>query len=217
MTAPLPTLTTQHKSRCGNLTWPQFDKCCSRFSSIAAALNDDWVYRRFKNDPGYSFLEKRVVRAADKGLVAIVTAAGCVEDMEDEEAKTQCEDQQCLPNATEQLISCVYHVVYSHSYNVPVLYFNMHHSDGRLLTLEEVWQQVPDEYRNELYFNRWGAITQQEHPLLCQPYFWIHPCQTESIMSQVELKNDEDYILSWLSMFGPLVGLKIPLAYVNYY
>ncbi|CAN6200179.1 unnamed protein product [Urochloa humidicola] len=36
-----------------------------------------------------------------------------------------------------------FHVVYSHSYKVPVLYFQGHRSDGQLLTLDEIKQDLP--------------------------------------------------------------------------
>lgn len=90
------------------------------------------------------------------------------------------------------VITSSYHILYSPSYAVPVMYFNMFHSgnriilsyihtttfflnirnplqtrlyfffplDGRLLTIEEVWREVPVEFQDELRANSWRAITQ---------------------------------------------------------
>ena len=78
-------------------------------------------------------------------------------------------------------ISCEYHVVYSSSYEIPVLYFNMHttgrcqnhlvldavcyeywyiFTDGRLLTLDQIWKLVPHQQHERLEGNLWSLVTQ---------------------------------------------------------
>jgi len=165
-----------------------------------------------KEEPGHSYLEKRIVlHLPDKGTVAVATA----EDVEAVE-EPQEEDAHTLLAASTNEITSIYHVIYNQSYNVPVLYFNMYKKDGRLLSIEEVWKHVPAAYQAELRSNAWGAITQQEHPLTGIPYFSIHPCQTEKLMKSCLTNthcSDSNYIICWLSMFGPLVGLSLPLSY----
>lgn len=107
----------------------------------------------------------------------------------------------------------VYHIIYSHSYSVPVLYFNAYHSDGKPFSLDEIWNQVPSNYKSCLYKNKWHMITQQEHPKLGIPCFMIHPCYTADFMSPCCTTN---YIITWLSTIGPLVGLQLSLVYAKY-
>ncbi|KFO37253.1 Ubiquitin-like-conjugating enzyme ATG10 [Fukomys damarensis] len=60
----------------------------------------------------------------------------------------------------------------------------------------------------------------QEHPILGQPFFVLHPCKTTEFMAPV-LKNSQEinrtinYITSWLSVVGPAVGLNVPLSYAK--
>ncbi|XP_071062419.1 ubiquitin-like-conjugating enzyme ATG10 [Pseudochaenichthys georgianus] len=60
--------------------------------------------------------------------------------------------------------------------------------------------------------------TNKEHPLLGQPFFMLHPCRTEEFMRPVlQAAQDQhrpvNYVLSWLSVMGPVVGLDVPLKY----
>ncbi|CAK6974263.1 ubiquitin-like-conjugating enzyme ATG10 [Scomber scombrus] len=91
-------------------------------------------------------------------------------------------------------------------------------AEGRSLSLEEVWSSVHPNFRLQLQHSPLNTITQQEHPLLGQPFFMLHPCRTEEFMRPVlQAAQDQhrtvNYILTWLSVVGPLVGLDIPLQY----
>ncbi|KAM9254286.1 ubiquitin-like-conjugating enzyme ATG10 isoform 3-T6 [Dugong dugon] len=119
-----------------------------------------------------------------------------------------------------EVIKYEYHVLYSCSYQVPVLYFRASFLDGRLLTLKDIWEEVHECYKTRLLQGPWDTITQQEHPVLGQPFFVLHPCKTNEFMTPV-LKNSRrinrnvNYITSWLSIVGPVVGLNLPLSYAN--
>ncbi|XP_021379052.1 ubiquitin-like-conjugating enzyme ATG10 isoform X2 [Mizuhopecten yessoensis] len=112
-----------------------------------------------------------------------------------------------------------YHIVYSRSYNVPVLYFNVYKPDGSMMSLTEVWDRVPGVYRDRLQQDRWTFLTQQEHPILGRPYFQLHPCHTADLMEQVvglfPPGQHSNYIVSWLSAVGPVVGLDLPLNFAQ--
>ena len=172
-----------------------------------------------------------------------------------------------------------YHVVHSFSYEVPILYFTATYSNGRQLSLNDTWKLLSDRFVSG-DMDRWGLISQQEHPLLHCPFYHIHPCHTAKVMAQARktqirtdssgdlekkvsieretegeggggkreskdlpnnvavacsgsderasgvkelgeklklnrsgLKREPNYLLTWLSTFGPLVGLKVPLEY----
>ncbi|EMP29540.1 Ubiquitin-like-conjugating enzyme ATG10, partial [Chelonia mydas] len=63
--------------------------------------------------------------------------------------------------ATSEVIRYEYHVLYSSSYQVPVLYFRACFLDGRPLTLDEIWEGVHECYRARLLEGPWDTITQQ--------------------------------------------------------
>lgn len=92
--------------------------------------------------------------------------------------------------------------------------------DGRPLALEDIWEGVHECYKPRLLQGPWDTITQQEHPILGQPFFVLHPCKTNEFMTAV-LKNSQkinrnvNYITSWLSLVGPVVGLNLPLSYAK--
>ena len=141
-----------------------------------------------------------------------------------------------------------YHIVHSFSYKVPVLYFNTTYSNGRQLSLDDTWKLLSKRFVSGSV-DRWGLISQQEHPLLHRPFYHIHPCHTANVMAQAtDTKKNEaekcrkdltdmrtlsggeatvsmvphlaagserkaNYLVTWLSTFGPLVGLTLPLHY----
>ncbi|XP_070089484.1 ubiquitin-like-conjugating enzyme ATG10 isoform X3 [Equus przewalskii] len=122
--------------------------------------------------------------------------------------------------ATNEVIKYEYHVLYSCSYQVPVLYFRASFLDGRPLALKDIWEGVHECYKTRLLQGPWDTISQQEHPILGQPFFVLHPCKTNEFMTPV-LKNSRkinrnvNYITSWLSLVGPVVGLHLPLSYAG--
>ncbi|XP_074426381.1 ubiquitin-like-conjugating enzyme ATG10 isoform X3 [Larus michahellis] len=122
--------------------------------------------------------------------------------------------------ATEEVIRYEYHILYSSSYQVPVLYFRACFLDGRPLTLDEIWKSVHACYQARLLEGPWDTITQQEHPLLGQPFFVLHPCRTNEFMSSIlagsrKQNRHTNYIILWLSIVGPVVGLNLPLSYAK--
>ncbi|XP_070194565.1 ubiquitin-like-conjugating enzyme ATG10 isoform X4 [Littorina saxatilis] len=127
-------------------------------------------------------------------------------------------DPSCIQPSPDQssFVRCQFHVLYSHSYSVPVLFFNICRPDGKRLGLEEVWSRVPEEYQARIQDHKWATITQQEHPYLGTPFFTLHPCHTASLMSQVPDATDTRYyLIKWLSSVGPVVGLHLPPTYAT--
>ncbi|XP_060752283.1 ubiquitin-like-conjugating enzyme ATG10 isoform X3 [Tachysurus vachellii] len=101
---------------------------------------------------------------------------------------------------------------------VPTLYFRASTLDGQPLSLDEVWKNIHPNYRQRLLQGPWDTLTQQEHPLLGQPFFMLHPCHTEEFMRPIlkmanTKKRKVNYIATWLSVVGPVVGLDVPLSY----
>jgi len=116
----------------------------------------------------------------------------------------------------KEFLKYEYHILYSNSYSVPVLYFTASKQDGRLISLEEVWESVPDVYRGRLEHEKWTFLTQQDHPYLGVPFYQLHPCHTANMMKKASsLTSDKhvNYLVTWLSTVGPVVGLDLSLAY----
>ncbi|KAJ9697537.1 hypothetical protein PVL29_009385 [Vitis rotundifolia] len=118
-----------------------------------------------------------------------------------------------------------FHIVYSASYRVPVLYFRTYSSDGQPLLLEDIEKELPGKSTNVLMESKWTFITQEEHPYLNRPWYKLHPCGTSEWMKLLFLTDPslgvsqgvpvELYLSSWISMVGQAVGLKVPLEMFN--
>ncbi|XP_041805700.1 ubiquitin-like-conjugating enzyme ATG10 [Chelmon rostratus] len=148
-------------------------------------------------------------------LVGLLDADSIKGDTDDEDE----DDGACtVSEGSSQALQYEYHILYSCSYSTPVLYFRAFTLEGRSLSLEEVWSSVHPNFRLRLQKNPLNTITLQEHPLLGQPFFMLHPCRTEEFMRPVlQMAQDQhrpvNYVLSWLSVVGPVVGLEVPLKY----
>ncbi|KAG9453569.1 hypothetical protein H6P81_006473 [Aristolochia fimbriata] len=115
--------------------------------------------------------------------------------------------------------TCVFdfHIVYSSSYRVPVLYFYAYRSDGQPLGLADIEHSLPPHSLKILQEARWTYMTREEHPHLNRPWFMLHPCGTSDWMKLLFDGNlfaneliVKQYLLSWLSVVGQAIGLKIP-------
>uniref|UniRef100_A0A2P2JKW9 Ubiquitin-like-conjugating enzyme ATG10 n=1 Tax=Rhizophora mucronata TaxID=61149 RepID=A0A2P2JKW9_RHIMU len=116
-----------------------------------------------------------------------------------------------------------FHIVYCPSYRVPVLYFRGYCSDGRPLALNEIEKDLPSCSAKALLESKWTFITQEEHPYLNRPWYKLHPCGTGKWMKLLFLDaalagkglDIELYLVSWCSVVGQVVGLRIPLEMLN--
>jgi ubiquitin-like-conjugating enzyme ATG10 len=92
--------------------------------------------------------------------------------------------------------------------------------DGQSISLEDIFESlVPEDWRSTIRnagLN--GGISQHDHPILNVPYFYMHPCETVSLMettfcqqaSENSLSFLEGYIASWLSLTGQAIGITLP-------
>ncbi|XP_033110697.1 ubiquitin-like-conjugating enzyme ATG10 [Anneissia japonica] len=201
----------------------EFKLCLKQFIDVSNEIKDTWeivsLDEPHKHDERQEYMIKRNVSR----LLECPQQSG-VEDtvLQYDEGWTQETDEDDVM-AEEQttgggiLCTYEYHVVYSHSYAVPVLYFNACKPDGQLLSLDEVWEMIPDHYQTRLQHERWTFITQQEHPILGRPFFTLHPCHTADLMKTVLTNKTirSSYLVSWLSSVGPVVGLELSLDYAK--
>ncbi|XP_034557965.1 ubiquitin-like-conjugating enzyme ATG10 [Notolabrus celidotus] len=218
-----------------------FRLCCRLLLQQSEELNDGWSWESVQgSEEGY--LKKTALRSVimDSSRVWDLdglnsdseTHSSCQEqeqsapasiddaedvkgDMEDDED----DDGVCAESAGSiQALQYEYHVLFSCSYGAPVLYFRACTLEGRSLSMEEVWSSVHPNFRLGLQRSPLNTITLQEHPLLGQPFFMLHPCRTEDFMRPVlqaaqHQHRPVNYVLTWLSVVGPLVGIEVPLKY----
>ncbi|XP_034039632.1 ubiquitin-like-conjugating enzyme ATG10 isoform X2 [Thalassophryne amazonica] len=171
-----------------------FYQCCSLLLQRSQQLRDDWTW-----EPGQGtkegYLRKTAVRSVitDSEPETIFgpdhqgqelqqhhpAAAGCFHgnhDDDDDGVAVAASKSCCHVHRYE------YHILYSCSFRTPVLYFRASTLEGRSLSLEEVWSSVHQNYRRRLQHHPLDTITQQEHPVLGQPFFMLHPCRTDEFM-----------------------------------
>lgn len=201
----------------------KFKQSCALFIENAERIGDGWEWKTLEgSDDGY--MSKIHFQTRPK----ILQSDQCRNiDADDEmpllnedalEAHAACAHVSSDCCAETEVIRFEYHVLYSISYQVPVLYFRACFLDGRPLTLDEIWMGVHECYRPRLLQGPWDTITQQEHPLLGQPFFVLHPCRTNEFMTPILSTSRKEqryvkYITSWLSIVGPVVGFNLPVSY----
>ncbi|XP_007941665.1 ubiquitin-like-conjugating enzyme ATG10 [Orycteropus afer afer] len=199
-----------------------FQHYCAEFIKHSQQIGDGWEWKSSKDgSDGYMCKTYFQIKNGTAGS-HLGTSADAQTCLSTEEALELPPDdfEVTETEATSKVIKYEYHVLYSCSYQVPVLYFRASFLDGRPLTLKDIWEGVHECYKSRLLQGPWDTISQQEHPILGQPFFVLHPCKTSEFMLPV-VKNSEkinrniNYITSWLSVIGPVVGLNLPLSYAK--
>ncbi|CAG8619784.1 9567_t:CDS:2 [Funneliformis mosseae] len=102
--------------------------------------------------------------------------------------------------------------------------------DGTPLTIDEIYSCLiqPSRLEDIKVAGFHGGISQQDHPTLLIPFYYLHPCETATLMKSIvdrprstKFNSDnnnllislEGYIRSWLSLIGNVVGIKIEIDY----
>ncbi|XP_068458979.1 ubiquitin-like-conjugating enzyme ATG10 isoform X2 [Clinocottus analis] len=194
-------------------------KIALRLAIIAPSPARDQTGSGSDSEAHTSCTEPRGREEEQSGLGASVNTDSACGDIADDEEEVDEGDGVCaVSGCSSQVLQYEYHILHSCSYATPVLYFRAFTQEGRSLSLEEVWSSVHPNFRLRLQSSPLDTITLQEHPLLGQPFFMLHPCRTEEFMRPVlqvaqEQHRPVNYVLSWLSVVGPVVGLDVPLKY----
>ncbi|XP_076032165.1 autophagy-related 10 [Oratosquilla oratoria] len=217
----------------GSMNYEEFVEACKDFESMSSKFSDGWELVTVSEPTSSVYLKKKVScvkksvkynppgvadaaeqdKACEDGDEVVVLENGELSEIHDPSAVSE--------EGEGELLTYDYHIVYSIAHSVPVLYFNAYNSSGKLLTLDEIWDSIPETHKEQVLANRWESLTQQEHPLLGRPFFQLHPCGTAKLMTlalektgpQTISKKEGKYIASWLSMFGPVAGLVVPVEY----
>ncbi|XP_059659983.1 ubiquitin-like-conjugating enzyme ATG10 isoform X2 [Cornus florida] len=117
-----------------------------------------------------------------------------------------------------------FHIVYSTSYRVPVLYFRAYCSDGQPLVLDDFEKDLPANSVKAITESKWTFITQEEHPYLNRPWYTLHPCGTSEwikllLTAEASMAKGacaiEKYLVSWFSVVGQVIGLRLPFEMLS--
>lgn len=104
-----------------------------------------------------------------------------------------------------------YNVVYSDSYQVPVMYFTISRQDGSLLDYKETLSNLVGIAADDLN----QVVNQVDHPILFRPFFMIHPCKTKQFMEPHKNLNPHHYLICWLSTVGSILGLELDKRFAD--
>eukprot|EP00096_Caligus_rogercresseyi_P006756 TRINITY_DN2357_c0_g1_i2.p1 TRINITY_DN2357_c0_g1~~TRINITY_DN2357_c0_g1_i2.p1 ORF type:complete len:129 (-),score=8.03 TRINITY_DN2357_c0_g1_i2:23-409(-) len=101
-------------------------------------------------------------------------------------------------------ITSEFHVVYSPSYQVPIIYLRHYDPKGQLVLDSKEFEDLIGQY-----------LSPVPHPLNGSPFLHIHPCKTSELMGKLTELRPKSYLLSFLSTMGPYVGLYLGLEYAQ--
>ncbi|KAI4354099.1 hypothetical protein L6164_002998 [Bauhinia variegata] len=173
---------------------------------------------------GYLQLENFCcVKSSEKELVEVTLTQKAESGRSNKE---ECFDYATLVCSEQphEVIHYDFHIVYSASYRVPVLYFRAYHTDGQPLLFNDIEKDLPGNSAKLPSESKWTFITQEEHPYLNRPWYKLHPCGTGEWMKLLFLGDPlltvkgqliERYLVSWFSVVGQVVGLKLPLGMLD--
>ncbi|CAL9689376.1 unnamed protein product [Knipowitschia caucasica] len=199
-----------------------FVACCRLVLQKSEELRDGWRWEQ--GSEGY--LRKTVLHS-----VSIQEA----ENSEREIAHKECQSSEAVllddedddnvagancPADPPLWVHSEFHVLFSSSYRTPVMFFRSNTLEGRALSLDAMWSFIKPKLKSSSEEDLLSTVTQQEHPLLGQTFFMLHPCKTNTFMRPVLQAAQREnravnYVLTWLSVVGPLVGLEVPLEYCS--
>lgn len=169
-----------------------FNRQCLNFISKCKNLDEEWSVSKFHRG---------------KLIEIDETNMNCLDDEQLVLMKTHIE----INDHTKDIQTYEYSVVYSESYEVPVMYFCSSNQGGEPLKLENIILFSPKIQKQETR----QTISQVEHPLLFRPFYLVHPCKTRNFMEIHKTSSPNNYLLTWLSVLGTLLDLKLDLRLAN--
>ncbi|TPX62699.1 hypothetical protein PhCBS80983_g00383 [Powellomyces hirtus] len=133
-------------------------------------------------------------------------------------------DLGALPcSSRDQDVNVEFHVIYSQTWQVPVMYFSAWTASGSPLSLDELkavikggLPEIDEQFRTEYGM---PVVSQQDHPVLGVPFFTIHPCQTAALLKELTAKSNDPALtplMSWMSVMGTVFH-PLPLINLSYF
>lgn len=165
--------------------------------------------------------------------LAVKNSDGEIYESEDE-IEIEDEDPDALSRPAAVALSAVgrgldcmvrYDVVYSTSYQVPVLYLTFADASTSknipLPSADEVYDMlVPQGFKASMRdVGVMGALSMAEHPITGMPAYFVHPCRTQEALTPLLAGASQtagtepavEYLLLWFGVIGASVGLSVPV------
>ncbi|KAJ2161134.1 hypothetical protein GGF46_001724 [Coemansia sp. RSA 552] len=203
------------------LTRDEFEHCIERFRAQYTTANSRLDIGTASGSFGRQYLT----------IGQTLAQAACAErsiDIDIDEVGGSLEDPDPLEQHRQrdghsfraQGLVVEYHVVFSRSWRVPVVYVRVLNEAqetvldvGRVYDLLVGGDPVMREAMQSVEFG--GALGIQDHPELGTPYLYLHPCHTATLLRAVAAAPDveidsRNYLSAFLSLVGPAVGLTLP-------
>ncbi|KAL3358858.1 hypothetical protein AABB24_015774 [Solanum stoloniferum] len=217
----------------GTITSTQFHNAASTFSEIWNNFDlgfPHWSWINCPKKPGFAATKLQGYLSLENMILHRTTEEECVlAGIEDLTCSSEdlCNDTAILVQKdSKERHHYDFHVIYSSSFRVPVLYFRAYCSDGEPLAIEDLEKDFPAYTAQELAVSKRTFITREEHPYLNRPWYTLHPCGTSewmkllfsnepSVVSQGGVAI-EKYLTSWFSVVSPVFGFKIPLKFSTF-
>lgn len=195
------------------LSWENYLDCLNHFLTVSASVNDGWQMidksdSELEKLPENCYLMKKVVESCATSYSEKDEPLSFEENIEQDTSSLQSSSKQGFETLVWE-----YHILYSTSYSVPVLYFNVRNTAGKLLPLGDVWN-ILNVSKEELK-DKWSFVSQQEHPILLRPYFYLHPCKSFELFKVCENSSVNPFV-TWLSSIAHIVHLNVALEYGNH-
>ncbi|KAL2046092.1 hypothetical protein N7G274_001539 [Stereocaulon virgatum] len=218
------------QEHCGFITEQKFDEACQRLAQLAIGTNLPDSRVEIRRDEGHRYLIISRPLQLDhlrqpSARLAISGSGEETPDISVDRSNVEDEDVAAVhhSSASQASSSVRYHILYSISYQVPVLYFFLHGLPTlKARNVDTVYHAlVPQHLQDEAKaVGVMGGIGMTNHPINGIPCFWVHPCNTAEAMKDM-LKGIErevspaEYLMIWFGKVGASVGLSLPIEMIS--
>ncbi|TCD71288.1 hypothetical protein EIP91_011059 [Steccherinum ochraceum] len=213
------------------ITRSQFIQAAQSFARKHASSDDptpspllqSWSWNEHPTFPGLGYLSRNIIVpfSSTDNLPQDIPASDNLVDEEPDDATSA---------SNTQLTAAQLYVAYSPTYQVPALYFSVHHDNGTPLSLAELCR-LPLFRHHALHGDQVASfsvqdptssmalLSQGDHPTLGTPCWYIHPCNTsavvEDIMAEVDTEewSDEARCVRWVEAWFMVIGNIVQVTF----
>ena len=103
-------------------------------------------------------------------------------------------------------------IVYSETWQDPVIYFTVQRRDGSLCDRDFVVSILRTKSRQNQVEDSWEFVSYDEHPITGTPALFLHPCRTKERLQVLARcpQTAPERLWSWMSMVFPSLGFSVP-------
>lgn len=109
-----------------------------------------------------------------------------------------------------------YWIIFSISYQKPILYFMAYDQEHSPLTFKQIMTIIPDHFRQMVdHLDVTTIISLGQHPISHRACWYIHPCDTQGLLDLVFRNSHPNisWIACWFSLIGSIIGGHLDNSY----